>query len=339
MRTAVLCLVIASASSCGAGSPGAAQSPTGDALVTIDVCSSALSATQAVTVYAQDAGLFRRYGLDARMVQLAGGSRAVPALTSGSVQFCVMAGGPAANAVLAGANLVVVGSLLDTYAYSFIVSKEIHSPADLKGKAVAISTPGSASAMAMDVVLETLGLQPGRDVTTLALGDYRQRVAAMEAGYVVGTVLDFPDVELARERGLHTLLDLAPLNLPTLQIALVTDRAFVKEHRPIVLHFVQAMSHAMVAMRRDRPGSIAALVKHTGLDRPENAAALDRTFDAVFAGRLKKTPAVSLEAVRTVLRDAARNHPQAAVVAPDVFADFTIVEELARSGFFEGLER
>jgi NitT/TauT family transport system substrate-binding protein len=338
MRATILCLVVAFASACGTAPSRESESPGDEALVKIAMCSSAHSATQALPVYAQDNGLFRRYGLDVSMTLVTGGSRAVPALTSGSVQFCVMAGGPVANAVLAGAHLVVVGSLLDAYTYSLIVSKDIRRPADLSGKAVAISTPGSASATAMEVALETLGLRPGRDVSMLALGDYRQRSAAMEAGYVAGTVLDYPDLELARQRGLRTLLDMAPLNLPTLQIALVTDRTFLNEHRPIVLRFVQAISHAMAAMRRDRSGAVAAVAKYSGLDPKEHSDVLEKTYEAVFQARLKKTPAVSLDAVHAVLKDAARNHPKASEVRPDVFADLTLVDELARSGFFETLE-
>jgi NitT/TauT family transport system substrate-binding protein len=269
-------------------------------------------------------------------VPVSGGSRAVPALTSGSVQFCVMAGGPAANAVLAGADLVVVGSLLDTYAYNFVAADSIKTAADLKGKAVGVSTPGSASAVAMDIALERLGLRPG-DVTVLALGDYRQRFSAMEAGYIAGSIFDYPDAEIARQHGLRTLLDMTPLELPTLQIALVTTRAYLTAHRATVLQFVKAISHALAAIRHDRAGGIAALARHTGLDAREYAAVLDRTYTAVFQERLKSTPAISLDAARAALAEAARNHPKASPNGPEDLADLSIVEELTQSGFFAGL--
>ena len=335
---AILISVAMASSSCGSQSLES-RTLTNDDLVEVNVCTSAAGAMLSLPVYAQDSGLFRRYGLDVRLSAVAGGSRAVAALTSDSVQLCLMAGVPVANAVMAGANLVVVGSLADTYTYRFIVSRAVRTPADLKGKAVAVSAPGTASATAMSLALESMGLQPGQDVSLLAIGDYRQRMAAMEAGYVVGTLLDYPDVELAGAKSVRTLLDMAPLNLPTLHIAIVTHRRFLIEHRPIVLRFVQAISHAMVAVKRDRQGSVTALSKFTGLDLNEHAAALEKTHEAVFLGRLKATPAVSADGVRAVLAEAAKSHPDAAEVRPEAFADLTVVEELARSGFFETLER
>jgi ABC-type nitrate/sulfonate/bicarbonate transport system substrate-binding protein len=339
MTRALLSFAIACSCACSLASTREPNGGADDALVKVDVCNSALSASQALPTYAQDTGLFRRYGLDVNQVVVAGGSRAVAALTSGSVQLCVVAGGPVANAVAAGANLVVIGSLLDTYAYSFVVSKSIQRPADLRGKAVAVSTPGSASATAMDIALGQLALRPGVDVTVLALGDYPQRLAALDAGYVAGTVVDYPELVQAHLKGWRTLLDLAPLNLPALQIALVTERTFLTNHRSTVIRFAQALTHAMLAVRRDERGASAALAKFVSLDPVRDREVLTRTFEAVYAGRLKRTLAIPMDAVQSAIDEAARNHPDVPRLTPESFVDMTVVEELEDRGFLKSLEQ
>ena len=289
-------------------------------------------------MYARDQGLFKRYGLDAEVLVVAGGSRAVPALTSGSVEFCHMAGGPAANAVAAGADLVIVGSLLDRFGYALMVSNEIKTPADLKGKALAVSTPGSASAIAMNIVLDKLGLQPDVDVTVLAIGDYAARVAALDSRYVAGSVFDYPELARIRARGYRMMFDMAPLNLPTIQIALVTSRTFLKTNRPTVIRFMKAISHALTSVRHDRSGAIAALAKYADMDPIADAAVLAQTYEEVYAGRLKRTPAISIEGVRTVVEEAKRNHPGATGLSAESLVDLTVVQELEDSGFFKTLD-
>ena len=148
VAAATLVLIATASLSCGTSPSSESRDRRHDDPVAVNVCTSSTSATQALSVYAQDNGLFRRYGLDVSFTPAANGWQAAAALASGSVQLCTMAGVSAANAVLAGATLVVVGSLQDTHTFAFVVSKGVRSPADLKGKAVAASAPGTAPSRA-----------------------------------------------------------------------------------------------------------------------------------------------------------------------------------------------
>jgi NitT/TauT family transport system substrate-binding protein len=334
---ALLGPMVAALSACASSSDGARARETGH-LTRLSICNSGLGGVQAVAVYAQDNGVFSRYGLDVDITLVSGGSRAVPAMTSGSVPLCLMAGVPVANAVLAGADIAVVGTLVDTYTYALVAGQDIRTPADLKGRAVAISAPGSASSTAMGIALERLGLRRAGDVSMVAIGSHRQRLAALEAGYVAAALLDYPEVHLALARGFKTMLDMAPLALPTLHTCIAVNRAFLREHRPTVLRFVQAISHAVFAIKRDRPGALAALGKYTQLDPKGHAAALEKTYEVVQKGQLKDIPYASDAGMAAVLAEAARNHPGARVPRPDELADHSLVADLERSGFFEKLE-
>ena len=76
--------------------------------------------------------------------------------------------------------------------YFLVVRKEIKSPRDLKGKKIGIGTFGAAADIALRTVLRQEGLDPGRDVIRLQMGGGDSRFAAIAAGTVEATVLNFP---------------------------------------------------------------------------------------------------------------------------------------------------
>src|SRR5262245_52780197 len=94
-----LCVLGLSVISC---TPGHSELADGH-LTKIDVCTSSSTFTQFPVVYARDRGVFKKYGLDVVLVTIDGGSRAVAALISNSVQLCQISGPAVLNAAIAGA--------------------------------------------------------------------------------------------------------------------------------------------------------------------------------------------------------------------------------------------
>lgn len=305
--------------------------------IKVNVCNSAASGTQIVTVYALEKGVFARHGLDVTLISINSGSRAVAALLSGSVQICQIAGSAVTYAAISGADVVMVGGLINGYMYSLMVSANIRSASDLKGKAVAVSASGSASETAVRIALRTLGLQPDRDVAILSIGNQAERLAALDAGYVVGTLIGFPETIVARQRGLHTLLDLSTLDLPNLQTGVATTKAFLKSDRATVLNFMKALTEAVFLVKRDRQGTMAVLGKNMHLDLQKDAAALEETYDVLYRRKLADIPYPTLEGIDAELAEIARENPAAARFRPEEIADRSIVRELQTSGFFERL--
>ncbi|MGE5820027.1 MAG: ABC transporter substrate-binding protein, partial [Deltaproteobacteria bacterium] len=118
----------------------------------------AITATNAPLWAADNKGLFKKYGIDAELIYLAGGSRIALAVESDSIQlgrFSVNAG---VEARLAGGNIVTVGSFYDVYYFQIFGKPTLRGPADLKGKVIAASTPGSASDYGIREAPESFGL-------------------------------------------------------------------------------------------------------------------------------------------------------------------------------------
>src|SRR5262245_22981211 len=177
--------------------------------VKLTVCINSAGVGSLPPAFALEKGLFSKYGLDVTLTQIASGARSAEALISGSAQICQLAAPAVVNAVIAGADLAIVGGLININPYVLMVPASIRSPEDLKGKSVAVSAPGSSSAISMRLAARRLGLDPDRDVTMLSMGTGPERIAALEAGTVVGTLADPPEALVNREHGYHALVDLS----------------------------------------------------------------------------------------------------------------------------------
>jgi NitT/TauT family transport system substrate-binding protein len=144
----------------------------GDAIQPITVCTSAVSPLQLPVWYAYENGLFEQYYLQAELIGLQNGSTAATAMISGEVDACQIAASNIVNAAVAGEELVLIGGLFDTHVYSLMVSPEITEAADLVGKSVAVTRPGTATETSLRVALQHLGLTPDEDVALISAGSH-----------------------------------------------------------------------------------------------------------------------------------------------------------------------
>ncbi len=90
----------------------------------------------------------------------------------------------------------------------FLVSKkEIKEPRQLMGKKVAGSSPGGTATLLAEKALRHLGLEPGRDVSVLAMsGTDAARLAVLESGVADASVLTVPEIIYALEKGYNQLV-------------------------------------------------------------------------------------------------------------------------------------
>jgi ABC-type nitrate/sulfonate/bicarbonate transport system substrate-binding protein len=160
-------------------------------------------------------------------------------------------------------------------------AKEISTVQDLKGKAVAASTPRAALDTATREALKRNGLVPDRDVQILygpnRAGDsefYHRRQNA------AGT-LSAPNTLKAKEAGLNLLIDIGKLNIPGLQVAYGTTEKYLKNNPNTVPHaFLKAIAEGCVLSRKDPAVAKKAISKYVKI---EDAPTLDGTYEAFAA--------------------------------------------------------
>ncbi len=256
---------------CGGGSGGptpgqqATASPT-PAPVAIKVAYSNITGDNLALWVAKDAGILQRNGLDATLVLVDGGSRTMAALLSGEVQIAQLGGSEVLSAKAGGADLVIAATLAPVYPYLFMVAPGVKAPADLKGKKVGVSSVGGSADIATRRVLRTVGLDPDKDVSIIALGSHAQRTAGLIAGAIDGGVDDPPDTVKLQQLGFHSLFDLAALKLPAANTTVVAQAPWVNANRSVMQRYVDSLVQAIAYAKRNRATTVATLKKYFGTE-------------------------------------------------------------------------
>src|SRR5262249_61694460 len=102
-------------------------------------------------------------------------AQTVPAAIAGEVDVSLGGGYAAVASRLGGSDLLIFFNLTNWNPYELMVTPDITSAADLRGKRVGASRLGSASDVATRVALQKLGLVPERDVVVQRMGSHTGR--------------------------------------------------------------------------------------------------------------------------------------------------------------------
>src|ERR1051326_4216310 len=125
----------------------------------------------------QDAGLFKEQGLAPELILISGDAASLQALLANDLDFTNAAGTTPIQGMLQGADFVLVGSSYNLMPYSFVVTPDIRTAGDLKGKRMAVSRLGGITEFAGRLALEKFGLAQN-DMTLVQAGADGSRIAA-----------------------------------------------------------------------------------------------------------------------------------------------------------------
>lgn len=136
---------------------------------------------------AEQLGYFKAEGLDVKIVDFAGGSQALRALVGGSADVVSGAFEHTINMQAKGQKLRAIALMGRAPQIVLGVNPKtmphFKTVADLKGKKIGVTAPGSSTNVMVNFVLTKAGLKPG-DVSIIGVGAGNGAVAAMRAGQV-----------------------------------------------------------------------------------------------------------------------------------------------------------
>lgn len=279
---------------------------------------------------AYEAGLFKKYGLTAKL-QLLNPQVSAQALLADDADFYA-AGSDLINARLKGARVKYFGATLQRFIFQMWGAKEITSLQQLKGKTVAVTTPRTALDSATREVLIRNGLIPDKDVKVL----YVQTVPAVLSAVInrktdAGS-LSAPNTLKARDAGLNLLVDIGKLNVAGFQVAYGTTEKYLKNNPNIIYAFLKAIAEAVVVSKKDSLMAKKAIAKYAQLDDPR---LVDGTYDQ-FAPYWDMGLAIEQRVIEAQLNYLdEKEFPQAKNAEPKDFFDNSFVEKLEKSGFFQ----
>src|SRR5580765_7363100 len=108
----------------------------------LNVCYSSIAATSITTWVPQEAGIYKKYGLDVSIIYVAG-AQAISTLISGDTQIVQGSGAAAALSRLSGSDLTVIATTINVVPMSLVTTPDITTAQDLKGKTYGVSRFGS----------------------------------------------------------------------------------------------------------------------------------------------------------------------------------------------------
>ena len=304
-------------------------------LVPIRISYATTSGIRSPLWIAEDARLFEKYGLDAKLINIPSGNTAISALVSGEVD--VVSGSGSASIVAAGRGLpvIIIGSFGST-TYKLVANPGV---TDLRGKIVGTSRIGSTTDFALRRTLSMLGLTPDKDVKILATGtgEADKRIMLMLQGRMDGT-LGSPESIFAAETQtkvkIEILADLEEMKIYNTVGDISTRTDVLKNRRDLLRSFFMACSEAIALGKKNKATAQRVLAKHMKItDRKR----LDIVYEASL-GRMPSKPYPREEAVQLELESVAFTDPLFKTKRVSEFMDNSIIAELDRQGFFTQLK-
>jgi NitT/TauT family transport system substrate-binding protein len=282
---------------------------------------------------AREAGLYKQYGLDVDVVFFRGSTIAINALATKDAHFGAFGASSAVLAKLGGMDTVLIATAAPGLLFYLVATKEIRTAADMKGKRIAASRPGTDSDLAARVAAQKLGLGE-KEVNIIAMGTDSERLAAMSQGVVDATVVTVGGYVAAQKLGFHSILDLSQANIPYEAASMITTRSLIKESPELVTKFTKGFVAAIQYAQTHREVTLKVLSKYM---RTTDADILNASYDQYVGRVIPRVPYVSEKGLQAVIDFIRQRNPQTPNVKAAEFMDNRFIKELDDSGFIKAL--
>jgi len=314
----------------------------------IGVCCSAAPGSKVVIAYsslnergagallvARDQGFFRKYDLDVQLIFMRSAAVALSALSAGEAQFYSgSANGSALGAMANGLDLVFIAGLANKLNGTMVAAPAIQSPADLKGKNIAIQSIGGGVWMITQLVLEHWGLDPKRDGINLRIvGDESVMVQSLVLGTVDATYAGYAYATMLRKQGFRVMADLTKLGVPFQSTAILARRGYLASSSPTAEKIIRALVEAIAFIQRptNKPAVVATLTKNLQIVRSEEAEEGYEVIKNIYERRVFP----NVDGVNNAIRLLGMSNEKIRQLKGASLIDDSIVRKLDKEGLFQ----
>ena len=198
---------------------------------------------------ARDAGLFKKYGLEPELIQMAG-PLPVAALASGEIDYLT---GYTTGIIATGQGAPLKGILIALRKPPFylIAEPNIHNITNLAGKRIGIDRIGSLQHLVVRLLMRTKGADPEKAIFTQT-GSVSNTVSSLGQGAVSAAVLSGPHNAIMGQKGFHQLgaADELPMQFPT--SGLVVNESKLKSDANRIKNVIRVMLDASAFCRKEK---------------------------------------------------------------------------------------
>ena len=215
---------------------------------------------------AQQKGYMKEEGLDERVIFVAP-TTSIQAMLGGDVHFTGAGSSALVSMARGNTPLKVVIATNDRVLQWLVTRPEITSPKDLKGKKIATTGVAAIATFMLKQILSKHGLDGNKDVTYIAVETGTQLPALLGGGFDAA-VLSVEQRYVALDKGMREMFFMGN-EVKNSWGTLATTEKLIKENPKMVGGFVRATLKALRYIRQDKEGTVAALLKFSGVSRQQ----------------------------------------------------------------------
>jgi ABC-type nitrate/sulfonate/bicarbonate transport system substrate-binding protein len=228
---------------------------------------------------ALEKGFYKREGLDAELISVRSAVTAVQALLGGQIHY-IFSVGPQMPSIWEGSDIILLAQMVGRPTFSMIVTPDIRTVADLKGKKIGVSFGGSTFS-GTKALLELYKMNPEKDVQYISIPGSQPKIAAMQQGIIQAGLLAPPADYIAIKAGFKRLVNLADVFKDTSFTGLAATGKTIKENPQFVKRMVRAIVRGVYHTRDYPEDAIYTMVKHWRMERDAAADAYQLIREAL----------------------------------------------------------
>ena len=292
------------------------------------------SATQMSLWFAKEGNYYEKNGLSVEAISIPGSSLALQAMLAGDLPIIQLGGAASIQANFAGADTVIVATIVRKFLFWIFAKPDIQRMEDLKGKIFGTTRFGTLSDLAARFALRSHGIDPEKDITMVQTGGPSEAITAMVGGKIQAAALSPPATLTARKFKLRELLDMSKLEAEYHINGVVTTRRFLRAQEDTVRRFLKAYVEGAARGQRDKNFALKVMGKYFRTDDKE---ILEESYETTIKSNFSIPPYPSIPGIASLLQGLEKTNPKAKGAKPEDFADSRLMRELDQSGFIKAV--
>jgi ABC-type nitrate/sulfonate/bicarbonate transport system substrate-binding protein len=244
-------------------------------------------------------GFFEREGLDVPIITMRGSPLTIQALTADSIYVANATVDTLISAYERGADITMIGGLINGLGLSMIGGKQYKTYADLRGTTIGTQTLTSGTGFALRLVLKVHGMEYPRDYKLLNIGGAADRYQALTSGQISSAPVGVPLDLVAKQQGFNIIGYFAD-DQPNFQFNVyIVRRSWAEKNRSLVVRFMKAMASTMRWMMDNREAACGYLSKEMAISTEHCRYASDYNWKSRIWDR---NADLNVEGVRTLIK-------------------------------------
>ena len=277
-------------------------------------------------------GFFKKYAVDASMIQVRNGALSVAALMAREVDAVWPAQSTILSTVSGGLKLNCIASPINKIPRLLVVRKEIATVEDLRGKVVGVQSIGGGFWLQTMIILDSLGVDADKyGLKFRVIGDGPVITQALMTGNIDVAAMTYGLSEAPLKAGFRSMVDAADLKTPYQGPSVCALKEVLASRHDFFLRLTKGLAEAtaFILDGGNKAEVVRVLMKNLRLQKADEGEASYKVLRLMATLDLAPNPA----AFKMVQRIVARVNPKITQVDVEQIIDASFVRNLETSGF------